>query len=64
MTDGDRLLFEIDKTARYIVGLDLPDLDEFERESLIGHLTGALFIRVNDLLPLEPTRSRGDRQAT
>lgn len=64
ITDGDRLLFAIDKTARYIVELDLPDLEEFDRESLIGHLTGAIFVVVNDLLPLHPTRSPGDRAAS
>jgi hypothetical protein len=56
-SDGDRLLTAIEDTARYIVGIDLPNLDDTERETLIGHLTGALFIRVNDLLPLERTES-------
>jgi hypothetical protein len=55
VSDGDRLLAAIEDIVRYIVGLDLPSLPDDERESLVGHLTGAVFIRVNDLLPLEPT---------
>jgi hypothetical protein len=55
VSDGDRLLAAIDEIVRFIVGLDLPQLPDDERESLVGHLTGAVFIRVNDLLPLEPT---------
>lgn len=55
MSDGDRLLTAIEDIVRYIVGIDLPQLPDDETESLVGHLTGAVFIRVNDLLPLEPT---------
>jgi hypothetical protein len=55
VSDGDRLLAAIEDIVRYIVGLDLPQLPDDETESLVGHLTGAVFIRVNDLLPLEPT---------
>jgi hypothetical protein len=55
VSDGDRLLTAIEDIVRYIVGIDLPQLPDDETESLVGHLTGAVFIRVNDLLPLEPT---------
>jgi hypothetical protein len=55
VSDGDRLLTAIEDIVRYIVSIDLPQLPDDETESLVGHLTGAVFIRVNDLLPLEPT---------
>jgi hypothetical protein len=55
VSDGDRLLAAIEDVVRFIVGLDLPQLPDDETEQLVGHLTGAVFIRVNDLLPLEPT---------
>jgi hypothetical protein len=58
-TDGDRLLVTIDEVARYIVGVDLPDLPDTQAEALVGHLTGALFVRINDMLPLGQAEASG-----
>jgi hypothetical protein len=44
---GEELLERIDRTVRMIVELDQPDLSEDDRETLIGHLTGAVFVTVS-----------------
>lgn len=41
---GDELLERLDGVIRHIVEIDLPDLPDDEREVLIGHLTGAVFV--------------------
>jgi hypothetical protein len=42
--EGDKLLDELDSTIRLVIGLDLPGLTEHEREVVVGHLTGAIFV--------------------
>lgn len=41
---GDKLIDELDAIIRLVVRLDLPELSDDDRESLIGHLTGAIFV--------------------
>ena len=53
MTTGDELLERLDRTIRLVVEQDLPDLPDADREVLIGHLTGAVFVT----LPRESERS-------
>jgi hypothetical protein len=43
MTDQE-LLEQLDRTIRFVVEQDLPALAEDDRERLIGHLTGAVFV--------------------
>jgi hypothetical protein len=45
-TEGDRLIAEIDATCRLIVDNDLPFLAQWERDVVVGHLTGALVARL------------------
>lgn len=42
---GDELE-RLDDVIRFIVGVDLPDLSDDERETLIGHLTGAVYVTI------------------
>lgn len=44
----DERLRAIDRTVRMIVEQDLPDLPEPDREMVIGHLTGAIFVLTTD----------------
>jgi FtsZ-interacting cell division protein YlmF len=37
-------LEQLDGLIRMIVEMDLPDLDDEQRERVIGHLTGAVFV--------------------
>jgi hypothetical protein len=41
---GDELLERLDRTIRFVVEQDLPWLAAWEREQLVGHLTGAVFV--------------------
>jgi len=50
---GARLLDRIDEAVRFIVDLDMPEVPDEDRERLIGHLTGALFV---SLEPEPPSR--------
>jgi hypothetical protein len=43
-TTGDQRLAAIEKLVRTIVDLDLPGVPAAERDVLIQHLTGALFV--------------------
>lgn len=45
-TSGDDLLDELQRTIGYIVDVDLPTLDEEVRDTLVGHLTGAVIVVV------------------
>lgn len=59
MTNGDDLLDRLDRTIRLVVEQDLPWLAGWEREQLVGHLTGAVFVslpRTPEQDPLAPAR--------
>jgi len=50
MVDKERLLETIDDVVTFIVALDMPQLSDADRLRLIGHLTGAVFVRVAQLM--------------
>lgn len=52
-TSGDTLIAMIAETIEWIVDIDLPDLEDEDHATLIGHLTGALVARLYETGPLE-----------
>lgn len=42
------LLKTIDDVATFIVDQDLPDIPPWRRREVVGHLTGALFVRLRE----------------
>jgi hypothetical protein len=46
-SDDDAQLARLDDVIRFVVNVDLPWLAEWEREHLVGHLTGAVFVSLH-----------------